>query len=237
MTITFEDLSGNSVDADWEVLGFTGTASSGVALLPVSEAGSQIIATYAGVGALSTPIGVQGGTHTIQVPIMPQGDWVLNGGTVVVLGPTEDGSPHIAGGNITIPSNAQLVLQDTTLQLPSYATLTVDSYGDFEGTNSQLVGNVISHSSDFSDSPSSNLTVTGDVLWTSCQTDIILHNLLVQGDVQLDNSCKVTINSGTISGQVTVGAGAIFEIVNTLEVTVLDKGYACLLYTSPSPRD
>ncbi len=226
MTISFEDLSGNSVDADWEVLGFTGTASSGVALLPVSEAGSQIIATYAGVGALSTPIGVQGGTHTIQVPIMPQGDWVLNGGTVVVLGPTEDGSPHMAGGNITIPSNAQLVLQDTTLQLPSYATLTVDSYGDFEGTNSQLVGNVISHSSDFSDSPSSNLTVTGDVLWTSCQTDIILHNLLVQGDVQLDNSCKVTINSGTISGQVTVGAGAIFEIVNTLEVTVLDKGDA-----------
>ena len=226
MAVSFEDLSGNAVDADWEVLGFTGTASSGVALLPVSEAGSQIIATYAGVGALSTPIGVQGGTHTIQVPIMPQGDWVLNGGTVVVLGPTEDGSPHMAGGNITIPSNAQLVLQDTTLQLPNNSTLTIDSYGDFEGIDSQLIGDIISHSSDFSDSSSSNLTVVGDVLWTSCQSDITLHNLLVTGDVQLDNSCKVTINSGTVDGQVSVGVGAIFEIVNTLEVTVLDKGDA-----------
>ena len=149
MTVSFEDLSGNSVDADWEVLGFTGTASSGVALLPVSEEGSQITATYAGVGALSSPIGAQGGTHTIQVPIMPQGDWVLTGGTVVVLGPTEDGSPHMAGGNITIPSNAQLVLQDTTLKLPNDATLTIDSYGDFEGIDSQFIGDIISHSSQF----------------------------------------------------------------------------------------
>ena len=226
MTVNFEDLTGNSVDADWEVLGFSGTASSGSATLPVSESGSQITATFSGVGALSTPIGVQGGSHTIQVPIMPQGDWVLSAGTVVVLGPTEDGSPHAAGGNITIPDNAELVLQDTTLVLPTDATLTIDSYGDFEGISSELHGDIISHSPEFSDSPSSNLSVTGDILWTSCQSDIDLFNLYIDGNIQLDNSCKVTINSGSISSMVTVGVGAIFEIVNTLDVTVLDKGEA-----------
>ena len=224
MTISFEDLTGNPVDANWEVLGFQGTAIAGESILPVSEAGSKITATHSGVGALSIPVGVQGGSHTIQVPIMPQGDWALIGGTVVVLGPTEDGTPHIAGGNITIPSNAQLILQDTTLQLPSYATMTIDSYGDFEGYDSQLIGEVISHSSEFSDSQSSNLTITGDVSWTSCQSDINLFGLQVEGDIQLDNSCKVIITSGRVTGQVDVGVGATFEIVNTLEVTVLDKG-------------
>ena len=224
MTISFEDLTGNPVDANWEVLGFQGTAIAGESILPVSEAGSKITATHSGVGALSIPVGVQGGSHTIQVPIMPQGDWALIGGTVVVLGPTEDGTPHLAGGNITIPSNAQLILQDTTLQLPSYATMTIDSYGDFEGYDSQLIGEVISHSSEFSDSQSSNLTITGDVSWTSCQSDINLFGLQVEGDIQLDNSCKVIITSGRVTGQVDVGVGATFEIVNTLEVTVLDKG-------------
>jgi len=224
MTVDFEDLTGNPVDADWQVMGFTGTASSGSAVLPVSELGSQITATYAGVGAISSPTGVQGGTHTMQVPIMPLGDWALTAGSVVVLGPTEDGSPHSAGGNITIPANANLILQDTGLIIPEGANLTIDSYGNFEGEDSQLYGDVISHSDDFANSPSSNLTIHGDVFWTSCQNDISLYNLHIDGEIQLDNSCKVTINSGSVPSNWTIGVGAVFEIVNTLQVTVLDKG-------------
>lgn len=224
MTVSFEDLTGNPVDADWQTLGFSGTASTGSAVLPVSEIGSQITATFAGVGAISTPTGTEGGTHTIQVPIMPQGDWTLPAGTVVVLGPTEDGMPHSAGGNITIPANANLILQDTALAIPVYATLMVDSYGNFEGENSEFHGDVISHSADFANSPSSNLSVHGDVFWTSCQNDIDVYNLNINGEVELDNSCKVTINSGSVPTNTTVGVGAVFEIVNTLHVTVLDKG-------------
>lgn len=224
MTVSFEDLTGNPVDADWQTLGFSGTASSGSAVLPVSEIGSQITATFAGVGAISTPTGVQGGTHTIQVPIMPQGDWVLPAGSVVVLGPTEDGMPHSAGGNITIPANANLILQDTALTIPAYATLVVDSYGNFEGENSEFHGDVVSHSADFANSPSSNLSVHGDVFWTSCQNDIDVYNLHINGEVELDNSCKVTVNSGSVPDNTTVGVGAMFEIVNTLHVKVLDKG-------------
>ena len=224
MTVSFEDLTGNPVDADWQTLGFSGTASSGSAVLPVSEIGSQITATFAGVGAISTPTGTQGGAHTIQVPIMPQGDWVLPAGSVVVLGPTEDGTPHSAGGNITIPANANLILQDTALTIPEYATLMVDSYGNFEGENSEFHGDVVSHSADFANSPSSNLSVDGDVFWTSCQNDIDVYNLNINGEVELDNSCKVTINSGSVPTNTTVGVGAVFEIVNTLDVTVLDKG-------------
>ncbi|MEC8789019.1 MAG: hypothetical protein VXX17_03025 [Candidatus Thermoplasmatota archaeon] len=224
MTVSFEDLTGNPVDADWQTLGFSGTANSGSAVLPVSETGSQITATFAGVGAISTPTGTQGGTHTIQVPIMPQGDWVLPSGSVVVLGPTEDGTPHSAGGNITIPANANLILQDTALMIPENATLMVDSYGNFEGENSEFHGDVVSHSADFANSPSSNLSVHGDVFWTSCQNDIDVYNLNINGEVELDNSCKVTINSGSVPTNTTVGVGAVFEIVNTLDVTVLDKG-------------
>ena len=224
MTVSFEDLTGNPVDADWQTLGFSGTASSGSAVLPVSEVGSQITATFAGVGAISMPTGVQGGTHTIQVPIMPQGDWVLPAGSVVVLGPTEDGMPHSAGGNITIPANANLILQDTALTIPENATLVVDSYGNFEGEHSEFHGDVISHSADFANSPSSNLSVHGDIFWTSCQNDIDVYNLHINGEVELDNSCKVTVNSGSVPINTTVGVGAVFEIVNTLHVTVLDKG-------------
>ena len=224
MAVTFEDLTGNPVDADWTVLGFSGTATGGMDTLPVSEAGSKIVATYAGVGAQSSPTGAQGGSHTMQVPIMPQSDWTLTAGTVVVLGPTADGSPHMAGGNVIIPPNAQLFLQDTTLELPEGATLTVDSYGDFEGSNGHLMGDVISHSADFSDSLTSSISIHGDVLWTSCQSDIELYSLQVLGDVQLDNSCKVMVTSGKVTGQVVVGVGATFEIINTLEITVLDKG-------------
>ena len=224
MTVNFEDLTGNPVDADWQTLGFSGTASSGSAVIPVSESGSQIVATFAGVGAISYPTGVQGGTHIMQVPIMPQGDWVLPAGSVVVLGPTEDGMPHSAGGNITIPANANLILQNTGLTIPQGASLVVESYGNFEGENSEFHGHIVSNSADFANSPTSNLSVHGDVFWTSCQTDITAYNLHINGEVELDNSCKVTINSGSVPTNTIVGTGAVFEIVNTLHVTVLDKG-------------
>ena len=226
MSVNFEDLTGTPVDADWNVLGFSGTASSGTATLPVSEAGSTIIATYAGVGSQSTPIGVEGGNHVMQVPIMPQTDWTLAAGSMVVLGPTADGSPHMAGGNITIPTNAQLFLQDTTLELPPNATLTIMEYSDFDGSNGNIKGDIISHTTGFSNSPTSSMTVDGDVFWTTCQNDIESYMVQVLGDVQLDNSCKVKINSGQVLGQISIQTGATFEIVNTLEVTVLDKGEA-----------
>lgn len=224
MGVTFEDLSGNTVDANWEVLGFDGKASAGFALLPISEAGSTIIATYTGVGTISEVIGADGGSHTIQVPIMPQGDWVLTPGTVVVLGPTEDGSPHIAKGNITIPTNAGLILQDTELVVPYYSKVTVDEYGNFEGLDATLHSDIISKSGDFGNSQNSNLSVVGNVTWTSCQNDIFLNNIKISGNVILDNSCRVTINSGEVSQTVTAGNGAVFEIVNTLEILVTDKG-------------
>ena len=224
MQVDFEDLSNNPVDADWQVLGFSGTATSGTAYLPISEAGSKITATFAGVGAISNPVGIQGGSHTMQVPIMPQGDWDLVAGTTVVLGPTEDGSPHQTGGNITIPANAELVLQGTTLKIPESSQLIVDSYGDFEGMNSEFIGDIISHSALFGDSESSNLTVNGDVFWTSCQNDMNLFNLHISGNVTLDNSCKVTIDSGSTPTSILVGTGAVFQIQNTLNVVVLDKG-------------
>ena len=222
--ISFEDLSGNPVDADWQVLGFKGKASSGMATLPVSETGSTITATYSGVGAIFETVGIEGASHTIQVPIMPQGDWILTPGTVVVLGPTEDDSPHTAFGNITVPANAGLILQDTTLSIPNYAKIIVDEFGDLEGMNAIIKGEVQSNSNGFANSINSNLTIDGNVTWSSCQDQLLLNNLRINGNVVLDNSCRVTINSGTVEESVAIGNGAVFEIVNTLEILVTDKG-------------
>ena len=43
MQVDFEDLSNNPVDADWQVLGFSGTATSGTAYLPISEADQKLL--------------------------------------------------------------------------------------------------------------------------------------------------------------------------------------------------
>jgi hypothetical protein len=104
--VNFEDLVGNPINAEWSSLGFSGTASTGTANLPIATDGNNVAATYGGIGASKILMGTDGGSHMIQVPIIPIGDWVITTGTDVVLGPTIDGSPHNAGGNITVQNGA-----------------------------------------------------------------------------------------------------------------------------------
>ena len=232
VTVSFEDLVGNPIDATWESLGFTGTANSGTAQVPVLESGSEILARFAGVGTVTTEVGADGGTLLMQVPIMPQGDWLLPGGQTIVLGMTDDGSAHTATGNITIPANSHLIVDRSTLEIPSYAKLKVNTLGSFSGVDASVVGSVEIHSEGFSSVEditsvgTTSLHVEGNVLWTTCQNSILSYNLEITGDVQLDNSCRVTVNSGNVDGNIVVGTGAKFEVVNTLELTVLDKGEA-----------
>ena len=230
VTVSFEDLVGNPIDATWESLGFTGVANSGTALVPVLDSGSEVLAKFAGVGTVSTTSGSEGGTLLMQVPIMPQGDWILPGGQTIVLGATDDGSAHVATGDITVPANSHLIIDSSTLELPSDAKLTLNTLGSVDGVDATIIGNVEIHSDGFasnSEIPSIGVTelmVEGDVLWTSCQNSMDSYHLQINGDIQLDNSCQVTINSGNNQGNVNVGVGAKFEIVNTLEITVLNKG-------------
>ena len=231
VTVSFEDLFGNPVDATWESLGFTGVASSGSAMVPVSESGSLIVATFASVGTSTTTNGAQDGTLTMRVPIMPQSsDWTLPAGETIVLGKTANGEPHVAAGNITIPANTILIIQESELQLPSNAKLEINYLGELDGVEGKLVGDVISYSEGLSgneviqDFGETSLTIDGDVLWTNCQNSIQTYNLHISGDVQLDSSCQVTMNSGSADGLIDIGTGASFEIVNTLVLTVLDKG-------------
>ena len=230
VTVSFEDLVGNQVDADWEAMGFEGVANSGSALVPALESGSEILARYAGVGTVATTTGTEGGTLTIQVPIMPQGDWLLPTGQTIVLGATDDGLPHTATGNITIPANSHLIIESSTLEIPSYAKLKLNTLSSFDGVDAAVIGDIEIHSEGFASNyeiPSlgeTDLSVEGDMMWTSCQNSNQAFNLVITGDVQLDNSCEVTITSGNVNGEITVGVGATFEVVNTLELQVLDKG-------------
>ena len=214
----------------WEAMGFEGVANSGSALVPALESGSEILARYAGVGTVATTTGTEGGTLTIQVPIMPQGDWLLPTGQTIVLGATDDGLPHTATGNITIPANSHLIIESSTLEIPSYAKLKLNTLSSFDGVDAAVIGDIEIHSEGFASNyeiPSlgeTDLSVEGDMMWTSCQNSNQAFNLVITGDVQLDNSCEVTITSGNVNGEITVGVGATFEVVNTLELQVLDKG-------------
>ena len=225
MSIDFEDLSGNSVDASWESMGFTGTASLGNAMVPAPVSGTTVLAYFGGVGVATEVIGTEGGSATIQVPIMPQGDWTISGTTTISLGSTEDGSPHMAGGNITVTGSATLLLSGSSLQLPEGAVLKTMNNGHFGGDDGTLIGDVVLENDRINqNSDSGNLTIIGATTFSGCQTSTSVNNLNLQGDVNLGNSCNVVIQDGSLSGLATTGIGAVLEIRNTLDVTVLDKG-------------
>ena len=223
-TVTFEDLAGNPIDADWAALGFYGTATSGADILPLSEDGTIVTAAFEGIGVASELIGSEGANHNIQVPIIPSGDWIIPTGSDVVLGATPDGSSHIAQGNITIQNGGSLTVMDSTLSLPSGSKVTINSGGVLKGTNGILDGDVYSQYSDnLNPNSGDELVIIGNTA-LDCPGATESNNLFIEGDLSLGPGCDFTINSGAVLGTVTVFTAADLIVKNTLEVTVLDKG-------------
>ena len=222
--VSFEDLVGNSIDVDWQVNGFEGTSTAGADNLPIAESVSTVIATYGGIGVQSDLTGSSGATHTIQVPIMPQGDWTITSGIDVVLGPTPDGAPHIAAGNITITNGASLHLVDSTLELEDFAILTIVDGGIFSASNGSLVGDIFANGiGPINPSSGDSLSIEGKTIW-DCVSSADAYGIEFLGDLNITSSCDLTIQSSTVSGTVTPSDFASLSIQNTLSITVLDKG-------------
>lgn len=223
-TVTFEDLAGNPIDADWSALGFQGTATSGTDILPLSEDGTVVTAAFEGIGVASELIGSDGASHNIQVPIIPSGDWIIPTGSDVVLGATPDGSSHVAQGDITIQNGGSLTVMDSTLSLPSGKKVTINSGGILKGTNGILDGDVYSqYSNNLNPNLEDELEVAGNVA-LDCPGATDSNHLFIEGDLSLGPGCDLTIYSGAVSGTVTVFTAADLIVKNTLQVTVLDKG-------------
>ena len=222
--VNFEDLVSNPITAEWTSLGFSGTANGGSANLPISSDGNEVVATYGGIGVSKTLTGSQDNLHTIQVPIIPIGDWVIS--TDVVLGATPEGLPHTAGGNITVQNGASLRVVDSTLVIPHGSVLDAKIGSTLSGTNGIISGEVISSGdSTINTLSSDNLEIVGNLSW-SCQSASESHNLRITGILSLAAGCDITIYSGNVAGAVNALTGASLTIKSTLTITVLDKGEA-----------
>jgi LPXTG-motif cell wall-anchored protein len=231
-TIYFEDLSENSVDADWQINGFSGTSVAGMATVMVTEGADTIEASVNGVGTIMSVTGFDGASYTIEIPLLPDGDWIIGNGDEIVLHPRNDGTPHLAGGNITINAGGSLTLH-STLQLPFANSSITISGGDLYSQGSTIIGDVIILGDGFLPGPDGfaeaydlRTVVEGDISWSSCWTDTIASSyyLDVIGDVSIESSCDVELYSSSIEGEVTVGVGSNLEMINTLTIFVLDKG-------------
>ncbi|GIR77160.1 MAG: hypothetical protein CM15mP79_0970 [Methanobacteriota archaeon] len=89
--VTFTDLDGNPIEAAITVHGFHLTSDvNGAATLPLLSAGSDVVALADGAGVSDELYGGQSGQR-IQVPVLPNGDWVLPSGVDAVLGAKPDG--------------------------------------------------------------------------------------------------------------------------------------------------
>ena len=223
--VTFTDLIGNPVEANILVHGFELTSDvNGAADLPLLSSGSMVSVTLDGAGVRVSLIGGQGG-QSVQIPVIPSGDWTIPSGQFVVLNPKPDGTAHILSGDLTISNNAGLSLVGVDLQLPSTAEIDVQGSGTLSGQSATIsvpnifAGTTAMVSADIGHS----LTLDANLIW-SCQTLREVSQMIIKGSLTLQPGCEVEMTGGVVEGSIAVLTGGEFTLLSKLEVTVLDKG-------------
>ena len=223
--VTFTDLQGNPVEADVEVHGFTLKSNSNGALtLPLVASGSWVDVTLEGSGVRVMLYGGQTG-QSVQVPVIPQGDWTVNSGQDIVLGPRPDGQPHELSGDLVVSNNARLTLKSTTLNLGTGQSVTLQGTGVLQGEDATLASPWVQATgqSMLTGISGSTLTVNGDVQW-GCLNPREVEGLVVNGNLTVQPSCEIELMNGAILGRITAQTGALFTSSSSLSVQVLDKG-------------
>ena len=223
--VTFTDLVGNPVEANIIVHGFELTSDvNGAADLPLLSSGSTVSVTLDGAGVRVVLTGGQGG-QSVQIPVIPSGDWTIPSGQFVVLNPKPDGTAHALSGDLTISNNAGLSLVGVDLQLPLTAEIDVQGTGILSGQDAIVsapnifAGTTAMVSADIGHS----LTLDANLIW-SCQTLREVSQLIIKGSLTLQPGCEVEMTGGDVEGSITVLTGGDFTLLSKLEVTVLDKG-------------
>ncbi|MEC8264801.1 MAG: hypothetical protein VX011_04640, partial [Candidatus Thermoplasmatota archaeon] len=142
--VTFTDLDGTPIEAAITVHGFHLTSDvNGAATLPLLSAGSDVVALADGAGVSDELYGGQSGQR-IQVPVLPNGDWVLPSGVDAVLGAKPDGSSHVLNGDLTVRQGASLTLDGTTLELAAGHTADIETGAVLLGHDGRLIADQIS---------------------------------------------------------------------------------------------
>ena len=223
--VTFTDLQGNPVEADVHVHGFELRSNSNGALtLPLTSAGSVVDATLDGSGVRVILYGGQTG-QSVQVPVIPQGDWTVGSGQDIVLGPRPDGQPHQLSGDLVVSNNGRLTLVDTTLAIASGKTVTLQGTGVLQGSDATLSSAWVQASgqSMLTGTSTGVLQIHGDIQW-GCLTTRSIQGLEVEGNLTVQPSCEIELTNGSINGQVTAQTGGSFTSSSSLSISVLDKG-------------
>ena len=226
-SVTFTDLQGNPVEADVFVHGFALMSNENGALtLPLLESGSVIDATLLGSGVRTTLYGGQVG-QSVQIPVIPSGDWTVASGQSVVLGPRPDGQHHVLNGALTVANNARLSIQSTDLVVAAGHTVTLQGSGMIDGSDAMLSTDLVQSSGQgLLTGPmqgSVGLTIEGDVEW-ACQSERTPSRLLIRGNLTVQPGCSISLSEGDATGTVEVRTGGQFTTLSSLEVRVLDKG-------------
>ena len=223
--VTFTDLLGNPVEANINVHGFELISDvNGAADLPLLSSGSMVSVTLDGAGVKISLTGGQIG-QSVQIPVIPSGDWTIPSGQFVVLNPKVDGTAHILTGDLTISNNAGLSLVGVDLQLPQTAEIDIQGSGILSGQGATIsVPNIYAGTSATVTADADNsLTIDANLFW-SCQTLREVSSLTIKGSLTLQPGCEVEMTGGDVEGSITVLTGGEFTLLSELDITVLDKG-------------
>ena len=223
--VTFTDLAGQPVEANVLVHEFELMSNSNGALtLPLVSSGSVVDVTLEGAGTRVTLYGGQTG-QSVQVPVIPDGDWTISSGQDVVLGPRPDGQPHQLSGDLTVANNGALTLMSTDVILASGHAITLQGTGQLSGSDASLTADTLQASgqSMLTGTQTGSLTVEADVQW-GCLSPRDVQHLDIVGSLVVQPGCEIDIMGGSIEGSVQAMTGAVFTSSSTLNVLVLDKG-------------
>lgn len=223
--VTFTDLAGQPVEAHVSVHGFALMSNSNGALtLPLVSSGSVVDVTLEGAGARVMLYGGQSG-QSVQVPVIPQGDWTISAGQDVVLGPRPDGQPHQLAGDLTVANNGALTLISTDVVLSAGHTVSVEGTGQLIGEDASITADALQASgqSFVSGTDVASLTLDTNVQW-GCLNPLELQHLHILGSLTLQPGCEIDVMGGTVEGSITAMTGAEFTSSSTLDILVLDKG-------------
>ncbi len=223
--VTFTDLENTPVVASISVHGFDMASDvNGAATLPLLSSGSEVVALAQGAGVRDVLMGGQTGQR-MQLPILPEGDWVLGSTVDAVLGPRPDGGAHVLDGDLTVRNGARLTLINTALVLTGGHAAEVEQGGTILGHDGRLEADEIDlvGSADAAGSDGGMLHLVGNLAW-SCGGVVSTSHLALHGSVVLAPMCEVSVLDGGLNGSATAQTGASLELLVGMSISVLDAG-------------
>ena len=220
-TISVTDLSDIAiVGVNVEAHGFTEvTDANGEAVLPLLTSGSDVSADD-GVYGVTDVISPPGGN--LQLPVIPTtGAWVIPIGVHAVLIGNNYTAP--SGGDVTISTSASLTLKNAHLEVPN-GDIVVEGSGQLIGENGSTDAVVRTTGGHAIEGIGAGLFVQNDVHHSCSLTEHVWSGLHVEGDFYLEQTCRLNIYDGTVSGTIHPSMGGYFSLSNIAQIRVVDFG-------------